>query len=318
MTRLTESEETIVQQLFANYYHPDCYPSCQRHPDLNALLRESLDLMEMGFNIPMPKTAQLPPQRLDLFTLTVGVALSLIAFALQPGGMFIGILGLAASLIYALSTLDSYPTRLLEYRQDEKRFAQEITEYKSKERAIRKDLVRQWCIDNIAHDNINRNAPEGASEKQFYLILNRYFPGKIHRHLAIDAEAIESTYQYTADFAYIDKHLGLYIDIEIDEPYVYKTKKPTHFLCCRKEYNRNDAFVSRGWLVIRFSEEQVMRYADSCCKFIAVEIARITGETGALKSFFDIPNLTAVKRWSRSEAEYMARSNYRDSYLSAL
>ena len=56
----------------------------------------------------------------------------------------------------------------------------------------------------------------------------QYFPGKIHTKLTLKIPNFD--HPYTPDFAYIDERLNLYIDIEIDEPYVYRTGKPTHYL----------------------------------------------------------------------------------------
>ena len=120
-------------------------------------------------------------------------------------------------------------------------------------------------------------------------------------------------YPYTPDFAYING--SLYIDIEIDEPYVYKSKQPYHCLYDSKESNRNGFFLSRNWLVIRFAEEQVCRYPESCCKVVAQVISNMTGEPipSALRNAKDLPE---VKRWTTSEAQQMADTNYRDTYLS--
>ncbi|MCY7283686.1 MAG: endonuclease domain-containing protein, partial [Cyanobacteria bacterium CAN_BIN43] len=107
----------------------------------------------------------------------------------------------------------------------------------------------------------------------------------------------------------------LYIDIEIDEPYAYNTKEPTHFLGAWKDDNRNNFFLSKGWLVIRFSEEQVVRHPQSCCKTIAQAIAEVLGDNSVLNQFATMPNLQTMQQWTQSEAEDMAANDYRDRYL---
>ena len=119
---------------------------------------------------------------------------------------------------------------------------------------------------------------------------------------------------YTPDFAYIDERLNLHIDIEIDEPYVYHSGKPTHYLYAGKDRKRNDFFNDRGWIVIRFSEEQVARYPHSCCKTIARQIAEITRETSILNRFDNISDLQQQRQWTEAEAREMAERRIRDRY----
>ena len=45
-----------------------------------------------------------------------------------------------------------------------------------------------------------------------------------------------------------------------------------------KDNQRNQFFLEKNWVVIRFSELQVVKYPDSCCKAIARIISQITGD----------------------------------------
>lgn len=103
--------------------------------------------------------------------------------------------------------------------------------------------------------------------------------------------------EYYPDIAIIDKVLGIAIDIEIDEPYDMINKEPTHFISKvnaneKRFKNRNTFAVNQNhkssddfrdecitdcnWVVIRFSEEQVVEYPENCCYFIAKVINQIT------------------------------------------
>ena len=70
------------------------------------------------------------------------------------------------------------------------------------------------------------SAQQGASEGQFRRYLDKYFPSQIHQGFEVIIP--NSNFFYSTDFTYIDKSLNLYVDIEIDEPFYYKTKEPTH------------------------------------------------------------------------------------------
>jgi hypothetical protein len=156
-------------------------------------------------------------------------------------------------------------------------------------------------------------AQQGASEKQFKYYLDRYFFGHIHQGFKLTIP--DSDLFYSTDFTYVNKSVNLYIDIEIDEPYYYKTKSPTH--CCNddKDKNRNAFFLNNGWIVIRFAEEQIVCYPNRCCKVIALVVAEISGEWELFNKFKDVPDLPLVKHWTIREARKMARAKYRDTYL---
>ncbi|MEH2003508.1 MAG: hypothetical protein V7L00_33210 [Nostoc sp.] len=121
-------------------------------------------------------------------------------------------------------------------------------------------------------------------------------------------------YPYTPDFAYINKELNLYIDIEIDEPYVYPTGAPTHFVGAWKDSKRNRFFLAKQWIVIRFSEEQVICYPQSCCKTIAQAIAQVTENNWILNQFASFTDLQLMKQWTEAEAIDMAARGVRNNY----
>jgi Protein of unknown function (DUF559) len=105
--------------------------------------------------------------------------------------------------------------------------------------------------------------------------------------------------------------LNLHIDIEIDEPYVYETGQPTHYLNGDKDTRRNAFFLERGWIVIRFSEEQVMKFGQGCCREVAQVIASLLGEETVLIPFQNVAPLTPVRRWGEQEAIQMAEKKIR-------
>ena len=67
--------------------------------------------------------------------------------------------------------------------------------------------------------------------------------------------------------------------------------------------------------MIRFSEEQVVRYPQSCCKAIAKVITSVLGDNLYLSQFTLVADLEPMKQWTESEAAYMADRNYRQTYV---
>ena len=155
------------------------------------------------------------------------------------------------------------------------------------------------------------NAKKGYLEDYFYGYLTRYFSNKIYQSLALTKYA---NYPYTPDFCYYNEAWNLRIDIEIDEPYSYINKQPTHFTDLTKEKTRDEFFIANNWVVVRFAEEQVARQPKSCCKFIAQKLNLLIA-TNIPETLINEPELREIKRWNYSEAQRMADENYRDTYL---
>jgi hypothetical protein len=108
---------------------------------------------------------------------------------------------------------------------------------------------------------------------------------------------------------------GLSIDIEIDEPYVGNTKAPHHCIDQGKDDIRNQFFTNNNWVVIRFSEKQAVKYPYSCCKVIAEVIDRVGGDYTCLTQLKNVPNLPLEPMWTIKQAKFMAKLDYRKTYL---
>jgi very-short-patch-repair endonuclease len=175
------------------------------------------------------------------------------------------------------------------------------------------DVFHQTLSQTIKPVAAHYKPPRGHSESQFEYDLWRYFPGKIHTGLLMPRP--DQASPYTPDFTYIDPCSNLHIDIEVDEPYTYDTRQPLHYLNCPKDQQRNRRFLEWGWVVIRFSEVQVVKHPASCCKTIASVVGQITGDNSLMVSFRQVPTLKPEPCWTHQDAKHMAEAHYRESYL---
>ncbi|MBD2605957.1 hypothetical protein H6G81_15865 [Scytonema hofmannii FACHB-248] len=157
------------------------------------------------------------------------------------------------------------------------------------------------------------DAPIGASEAVFKQVLERHFPGRVQTQLRFPIDGTE--YSYSIDFAILFDEIGLAIDCEIDEPYAYNSRKPTHCVDQPQDSQRNSFFLEGNWMVIRFAEEQVVRYPESCCKQIATALALIIGAERYQKNFQDVRAVPRMQQWTKRQASKMAKSKYRERYL---
>jgi len=154
-------------------------------------------------------------------------------------------------------------------------------------------------------------AQQGVSEEQFFRELKRFFPF-VQQGVSFQIQGFQ--HPYSADFI-LQHPSGLSIDVEIDEPYVGNTKKPHHGIDQGKDDLRNQFFVAHNWIVVRFSEEQVVRYPRQCCKAIAQILDRVVGDKEALSFFKNTTELPKMAMWTVKEARQMAKQNYRQNYL---
>jgi hypothetical protein len=151
-----------------------------------------------------------------------------------------------------------------------------------------------------------------VSEERFLQYLQQYFEEVVQ---AAEFKIPSSQRSYSADFTVIHTPSGIGIDVEIDEPYAGKSKKPTHCCDADSDMRRNQLFLEWNWIVVRFTEKQVVQAPLSCCKFLAIAIAFVTGDRSSYKLLEFEPDLLPVKPWTTAEARKMAKINYRLSYL---
>lgn len=213
--------------------------------------------------------------------------------------------------------LEAMPARKAEYQKALEQYEAKRSEYYKSEQMeqLKLEQVVKILKQTYSYDGNQSKAKEGRSETRLALHLIPYFPVKILRKLTLTIPGCE--HPYSPDIAYVDPATGLHIDIEIDEPYAYKTKDPIH--CIGVDDQRNTFFLERGWIVIRFSEEQVVKYPEECCKTVAQVIRDLIGKTAISPEKWakleQIPALKPMPQWTHEEAMEMAQKNYRHTYL---
>lgn len=175
---------------------------------------------------------------------------------------------------------------------------------------FRTNLLAEVLKQTISFDGDGSSAQKGHHESKLRNCLKQYFPGNIHSDLYLEIPDFD--YPYSPDIAYIDDCNNLHIDIEVDEPYSYRSREPHHYI--GSDDRRNQFFLERHWLVIRFSEEQVVCHTEACCKIVAQTIAQVTGDKKLLSKFSSVKDLPQMPGWTYDEALEMAAANTRKNY----
>ena len=114
---------------------------------------------------------------------------------------------------------------------------------------------------------------------------------------------------YEPDIVLFDKSLGLFVDVEIDEPYDGYLRIETHNIESSDDI-RNGFFCESGWVVVRFTEHQVHINPDGCVKFIKSVLCGLKEGVVNSNSF-----LKEEDRWDKKQAVEWSRNLYRENYL---
>ena len=194
---------------------------------------------------------------------------------------------------------------------------------------LEKSLLERESIYDFVFDD---TAKKGASEGFFLNYLQKAFNQEkylIHEHAKFKMKMGKMrVYQPTADFLLIDKEYNLGVDIEIDEPYTLKDKKPCH---CKEDkwYVMRDKFFSqeKNYIVVHFAEYQIIKYPQQCCDFIKFILDLIAGEierketqsfackAEGLGSSANSPKPKRVECWGKAESLELAKYKFREKLL---
>ena len=159
------------------------------------------------------------------------------------------------------------------------------------------------------------NITSGVTEPLLIKALEKltHLVPEIEVHQNTSLSIINRNYSYRPDIAIVWQKHNLYIDLEVDEPYDIVTRKPIHYKASG-DYLRNLYFMSQGWVVIRFSEEQIYKTTDHCVAYIASILKEITKES-VFDELVATLALEEQERWSYDKAKELEQEKYRESYL---
>lgn len=164
-----------------------------------------------------------------------------------------------------------------------------------------------------------RTGRKGFKEEAIKEYIDKYFKSNYQVYDDRFVLVANNTRPYEPDFTLINEKNGIniFVDIEIDEPYEgtndIENRKPTHYKY--SDTNRNYAFTSRGWIVIRFAEIQIHKQPEACCKFIAHILKSIDPQFSIPESLLNEDKIQPILQWTEEEAQQWSLEKYRESYL---
>ena len=161
----------------------------------------------------------------------------------------------------------------------------------------------------IVMPNKGKNCKKGPGEQWLALWLMRHRLKGFYDNLTLRVGG----HRYEPDLAYIDEQRGIFIDIENDEPYTLGKRIPTHYL--GKDDQRNSDITAAGWIVLRFSEKQLIDTPARVVRTIMDVVRSIAPDIEMPPVLQNAQPVDTDPRWDYDTARRHAKSRYRDSYM---
>lgn len=200
----------------------------------------------------------------------------------------------------------AYNIKFKQYKNEEQELQQIKILFNCATNEDRIKAIKYLMNNNDVHilaKGYHKNTLKGLSERDFFKHLVLEFGNHIS-----SGNCVKEHYgrEFYPDFIYSNESRGLFIDIEIDEPYSYKEREPIHYIGANAE--RDNFFEGIFWGVIRFSENQILSYPRECVFFIKDYINSIIENVDVL----DWP-LNYEERWTLEEAKSLIDQDFRSA-----
>ncbi|WP_129053964.1 hypothetical protein [Flavobacterium sp. YO64] len=299
------------------------------YPQLH-LPKAFLDNIDKVFPNPVKPSRPIAPQKPSKFEL-IKMVLPVIfigSFMVYAKHVFMGMLFILPSiLIYMLfsrSEKKKYDNELSRYDKAASAYPKLLHQYNYEMEILKvhpqnyqehkRNTANGIILSRAALHSSARDYKKGKAHDYFKSFLYGSFGTKIMESVSIADTACKPysssvSRPYVTDFAYIDPYINLRIDIEIDEPYDFDSKRPIHL----DDQARNEFFTQNSWIVVRFAEEQAVLYPELCCQYLDGIINGFYNNIQSLKDFrHGVPE---IKKWDSNTAAILIARDHRDTYL---
>lgn len=173
---------------------------------------------------------------------------------------------------------------------------------------------KEFVDKEILHHKVDSKAQNivGISEKYFQKYIEDSFKDKYIPGAVLPSKGRGSA--IVPDFLLFDRDNNIYLDIEIDEPYVWKENIITHFIGA--DFDRDFSVTQANWFILKFTEEQIIVNPLKAIKIIDETFSHIqklsSGEQSNFSNYY--PGFI-TKAWTKEDCTRMMVENYRSTYL---
>ncbi|PZV16826.1 MAG: hypothetical protein DCF20_06615 [Pseudanabaena sp.] len=201
------------------------------------------------------------------------------------------------------NTLQSYFLQLEAYSREEVNHQQKLAIAHAPERVIefrhqqfQKFFAKMSPIENAIaipknnkpSGNAKPNTPQDIEEViyQFGITLQQYLSGTLYQGVKLPIPIVN--HDWLPALIYIDPVLNFHIAIEISVPSESAANSMQNDLADR-------FLVDSGWIMIKFSQKQILQSSAQCCKEFAKLLDRLSLDPSVLPDFDGTPDLVPVK-----------------------
>ena len=186
-----------------------------------------------------------------------------------------------------------------------KLFIPQLYDKYSRKQFVDKEILRNE-VDSKAQNIV------GISEKIFQKYIEDFFNDKYIPCAVLPSKGRGNA--IVPDFLLFDRINNIYLDIEIDEPYVWKENIITHFIGA--DFHRDFTVTRANWFILKFTEEQIIVNPLKAIEIIKETFSHIESLiNGKEPNFLNFhPGFTS-KAWTKKDCTRMMVENYRSTYL---
>jgi hypothetical protein len=295
-----------------NYKSMRQFPVILIPPEVQRIAQSKPVAPKLGIALPsLPSTQQPTPIQIQeaialSFGLIVVVAL-VTTFAKELGIMLliVGTVALVLRIRYQFltykkryqshqNTLQNYFKKLESYSREEVEYEQKLAIAHAPERVIefrhqqfQKFFAKMPPIENaIALAKSNSLDRDQLATYDFGTNLQQHLSGTIYQGVKLYIPSVNQDWIPT--LTYIDPVLNVHIAIEI----IGDSESAANLM----QKDLADRFlVDSGWIMIKFSQKQILQSSAACCKEFAKLLDRLSLDQSVLSNFDAIPDLVLAK-----------------------
>ncbi len=298
------------------------FPAILIPPEVQRIAQSKPVAPEFNVQLPsVPSYRQPKPIHIqESIILTIGLILivAIVTLFARDLGIILLILGFIAIVFRIRYQFLTYKRRYQRHQETFERYLVKLESYSRQDIQYQRDLAIAHAPERILefrhqqyrnffkklppYENAialsERNNPFGNAKPTdeqamegviyyFGVTIQQYLSGKLYQGIKLHIPSID--YEWSPALAYIEPDLNLHVAIEISLPsenaaIIMRNDLAERFL------------VDSGWIIIKFSHEQILQSSTECCKEFAKLLDRLSLDSSILKNFADTPDLVPVKR----------------------
>ena len=283
-------------------------------PEVQRIAQSKPDKPKFNIDIPsVPSYRQPQPIHIqEALGLTIGLVLvvAVVTAIAKELGMILLIVGTVAIIIRIKIQFDTYKRRSQRHQEAIQRYLTKFEAYSHEEVKYQRELAITHAPERILQfrhrqyrdffSKLSINKDEAISIKEspnriteleefiykFGMELQKNLSGTLYQGLKLHISSIE--YDWNPALTYIDPVTNAHIAIEISLPSENADIMMQNDLAER-------FLVNSGWIIIKFSQEQILQNSIECYKEFARLLDRLSFDQNVLAKFADTPDLVPVK-----------------------